>query len=223
MEAPPFHHRHHHHSFLSDQSLSFPNSTATNFSDDQLITIEMINAHSNQDSIDNKLQSSDSSVSMAVHDHQHKVEKTKMPTTNSTSFNYLQSNETNTCRRGRKEKRSNNDKENNKKKMIDSKEEGQIGYIHVRARRGEATDSHSLAERVLSSKLASVSPMSLHEFGADFDAFMFKSHQEMPSFQENQMASMVSQNNGEILWNLEEQRQELDDPFAIINTFDSFY
>lgn len=36
---------------------------------------------------------------------------------------------------------------NNKKKA--SEEEPPAGYIHVRARRGQATDSHSLAERVL--------------------------------------------------------------------------
>lgn len=54
----------------------------------------------------------------------------------------------NTCKKGRKKKKSNVDQEN--KKVRDSKEEeGQLGYIHVRARRGQATDSHSLAERVL--------------------------------------------------------------------------
>lgn len=34
-----------------------------------------------------------------------------------------------------------------KKKLSD--EQPPTGYIHVRARRGQATDSHSLAERVL--------------------------------------------------------------------------
>ncbi|XP_024976334.1 transcription factor bHLH48-like [Cynara cardunculus var. scolymus] len=152
-----------------------------------------MSGRSNQASIDNKFQCLNSSISMAVHDH-HNAERENMLTTNSSSFNYHQSdliwqstkrskylvpdydNETKTCRRRRKEKRSNNDEENKKKKMRDCKEEGQIGYIHVRARRGEATDSHSLAERFLSSKLASVNPI-LHEVGADFDAFMLKPQQ----------------------------------------------
>ncbi|KAJ9567916.1 hypothetical protein OSB04_003882, partial [Centaurea solstitialis] len=142
MEASPFHHHHHRRRpFLSDQPLSFPNPTTA---------MEVISDLSNQSSIDNKLQSSDSCISMVVHDP-HKVEKTNMPTTNSSSFNHHQTNETkSTCRKWKKEKRSNNDQENSKKKTRDIKEEeGQIGYIHVRARRGEATDSHSLAERVL--------------------------------------------------------------------------
>ncbi|GER53792.1 basic helix-loop-helix (bHLH) DNA-bindingsuperfamily protein [Striga asiatica] len=74
------------------------------------------------------------------------------------------------------------------------------GYIHVRARRGQATDSHSLAERVrrekisermkllqaivpgcdkfLSMKLASVNPM-YYDFGMDLDSFMVRPDQEL--------------------------------------------
>ncbi|KAJ8634070.1 hypothetical protein MRB53_027406 [Persea americana] len=43
------------------------------------------------------------------------------------------------------EKKQKTDRKNNKKV---SEEEPPAGYIHVRARRGQATDSHSLAERV---------------------------------------------------------------------------
>lgn len=35
------------------------------------------------------------------------------------------------------------------KKQKKAPEEAPRGYVHVRARRGEATDSHSLAERVI--------------------------------------------------------------------------
>jgi hypothetical protein len=38
-------------------------------------------------------------------------------------------------------------RERNRKEM--EEDEAPKGYIHVRARRGQATDSHSLAERVL--------------------------------------------------------------------------
>ena len=46
-----------------------------------------------------------------------------------------------------KEKQNNNNKNSNDNKET-SKPEPPKDYIHVRARRGQATDSHSLAERV---------------------------------------------------------------------------
>lgn len=39
-------------------------------------------------------------------------------------------------------------KDDENEKITTPKEEPPKGYIHVRARRGQATDSHSLAERV---------------------------------------------------------------------------
>ncbi|XP_073127243.1 uncharacterized protein [Henckelia pumila] len=53
--------------------------------------------------------------------------------------------------KGKKERKGKNSeakKENNKKNEKKEAEEAPTGYIHVRARRGQATDSHSLAERV---------------------------------------------------------------------------
>lgn len=57
----------------------------------------------------------------------------------------------NTCNKCRNQNKSNIEQEKNKK--LRYSKEGQIGYVYVRARRGEATDSHSLAERVLSTFL----------------------------------------------------------------------
>ncbi|KAI3825736.1 hypothetical protein L1987_07334 [Smallanthus sonchifolius] len=254
--------------FLLDQCLSFSDPMVTGTTGfcaglhqpyEQVLptgSIE-VSAHGNQDSINvNNLQILDSSMSKVVHDH-----KSKM--------NYAQSNimAKTSCKRRRKQKKSNDDQEN--KKMIDSKEGGQIGYIHVRARRGEATDSHSLAERVrrekisekmkalqsivpgcdkarkahmldavinyvqslqneiqiLSLKLASVNPSMLYDYGAEYEKCILKPldqnmttiQQQLISFQEHQMPCMISQDNGEELWDLEEQRHELDDHFAIIN------
>ncbi|KAK9725855.1 hypothetical protein RND81_05G174000 [Saponaria officinalis] len=51
-----------------------------------------------------------------------------------------------------KEKQNNNNKNNNNNN--DSKAEPPKDYIHVRARRGQATDSHSLAERVRREKIS---------------------------------------------------------------------
>ncbi|XP_030492529.2 basic helix-loop-helix protein 80 [Cannabis sativa] len=54
---------------------------------------------------------------------------------------------------GKKEENSNNNN-NNKKKKCEEQETPPSGYIHVRARRGQATDSHSLAERVRREKIS---------------------------------------------------------------------
>ncbi|NP_001312696.1 transcription factor bHLH137-like [Nicotiana tabacum] len=45
-------------------------------------------------------------------------------------------------------------KDDNKKEEKKANEEAPTGYIHVRARRGQATDSHSLAERVRREKIS---------------------------------------------------------------------
>ncbi|KAL6996861.1 hypothetical protein U1Q18_006989, partial [Sarracenia purpurea var. burkii] len=95
----------------------------------------------------------------------------------------------------KKKKMSNKDdyKKDQKKVRDQDQRDPPTGYIHVRARRGQATDSHSLAERVrrekisermkvlqalvpgcdkfLSMKLASVNPM-FYDFGMDLDALM---------------------------------------------------
>ncbi|XP_019437194.1 PREDICTED: transcription factor bHLH78-like isoform X4 [Lupinus angustifolius] len=91
-------------------------------------------------------------------------------------------------------KRENKPKEE-KKGQRKSSEEPPKGYIHVRARRGEATDSHSLAERIrrekisermkmlqllvpgcdklLSLKLASVNPM-FYDLATDLDTLLVR-------------------------------------------------
>jgi hypothetical protein len=53
----------------------------------------------------------------------------------------------------RQNKCSGDMKHEEKKPKVEKKVHGEppAGYIHVRARRGQATDSHSLAERVLCS------------------------------------------------------------------------
>ncbi|XP_062115842.1 transcription factor BC1-like [Humulus lupulus] len=54
----------------------------------------------------------------------------------------------------KKVKTNNNKNNDNKKKAEDQDQEPPTGYIHVRARRGQATDSHSLAERVRREKIS---------------------------------------------------------------------
>ncbi|XP_062199466.1 transcription factor BC1-like isoform X2 [Phragmites australis] len=71
------------------------------------------------------------------------VDRKRKPTEDGTNLSSVQSKdsnskESNRKRRGRRERHS---------KEVDE-EEAPKGYIHVRARRGQATDSHSLAERV---------------------------------------------------------------------------
>ncbi|KAH7866711.1 hypothetical protein Vadar_023827 [Vaccinium darrowii] len=53
--------------------------------------------------------------------------------------------------KGNEEKKTKENKKDQKKKV---NEEAPTGFIHVRARRGQATDSHSLAERVRREKIS---------------------------------------------------------------------
>ncbi|XP_039011466.1 transcription factor bHLH137-like isoform X2 [Hibiscus syriacus] len=54
----------------------------------------------------------------------------------------------------KKQKKCNNALKNEKKVSKAVEKEAPTGYIHVRARRGQATDSHSLAERVRREKIS---------------------------------------------------------------------
>lgn len=267
-----------------------------------------------QASVANKLQSPGSSMSMVLDDQ--KVESgnellaKKRKDKHMSSLNHAQSKDT--SNRLKKQKKINDYQEEKKKKNIkkgSSEEEGAVGYIHVRARRGQATDSHSLAERVrrekisermkllqaivpgcdkvtgkalmldeiinyvqslqnqvefLSMKLASVNPM-LYDFGVDLDAFMLKPDENMSSmvlpimpsvqqcsphggaatfapandsyhqliddssaansllFQQPQMPNILSQDNGQQLWDVDDQRLKLDNRFALSNNLTSFH
>ncbi|CAH9109108.1 unnamed protein product [Cuscuta europaea] len=79
----------------------------------------------------------------------------------SSSFNSLPSSKNNNNGRegeeGKRQRKGNAVKEGKEKKTKEDKkctEEAPTGYIHVRARRGQATDSHSLAERVRREKIS---------------------------------------------------------------------
>ncbi|CAK8576538.1 unnamed protein product [Lathyrus sativus] len=56
--------------------------------------------------------------------------------------------------KGHKNKKSNNGTKNNRENSGDTNSKEKLDYIHVRARRGQATDSHSLAERVRREKIS---------------------------------------------------------------------
>ncbi|TKY73698.1 dimerization protein [Spatholobus suberectus] len=87
------------------------------------------------------------------------VEK-KRRTRNGSSLSNPQSKDTATEGRNKKQRKSNggvkeDDKpKEGKKDQRKCPEEPPAGYIHVRARRGQATDSHSLAERVRREKIS---------------------------------------------------------------------
>ncbi|KAL2492180.1 BHLH domain-containing protein [Abeliophyllum distichum] len=162
-------------------------------------------------------------------------------------------------------------KEAKKKDEKKAQEEAPTDYIHVRARRGQATDSHSLAERVrrerisermkllqalvpgcdkvtgkalmldeiinyvqslqnqvefLSMKLASTSNPMFYNFGMDLESFIVRPDQCSPTqtaandyslldnsantllLQPGQMPNIFSQGNGQLLWEVDEQRQK---------------
>lgn len=308
-----------HHSFLLDQSVFFTNPTATTTT--TITSFPQFHQSHDQVSVTNKLQSPDSSVSVVLDDQKvssgNELLAKKRKDKQMCSLNHAQSKDT--SNKLKKQKKSNDHQEEKKKKNIMKQgscdEDGAIGYIHVRARRGQATDSHSLAERVrrekisermkllqaivpgcdkvtgkalmldeiinyvqslqnqvefLSMKLASVNPM-LYDFGVDLDAFMLKPDENMSSmvlpimpmpsvqqcsthggasastfapatdnyphlpqlidgstptnsllFQQPQMPNILSQGNGQHLWEVDEQRLKLDNRFTLSNNLSSF-
>ncbi|XP_076898075.1 transcription factor BC1-like [Bidens hawaiensis] len=135
-----------HQSYLLDPTVFIPNPTST--------TTWFPQFH--------QLQSPDSSsMSMVLDDH--KVEsgnellaKKRKDNNQMSSLNQAQSKDT--SNKLKKPKKTNDyqqeKKKKNTKKGGSSKEEGAVEYIHVRARRGQATDSHSLAERVRREKIS---------------------------------------------------------------------
>ncbi|KAK9054606.1 hypothetical protein SSX86_025685 [Deinandra increscens subsp. villosa] len=314
-----------HQSFLLDQTVIFPNSTTTRTTAACFPKFQQPHDHHHHPheynqtaSVANKL-SPDSSMSMVLDDQ--KVESgneflpKKRKDTQIVSYHAQYKD---TSNRIKKQKKTNDDQEEKRKKNTKKgpvEEEGTVGYIHVRARRGQATDSHSLAERVrrekisekmkmlqaivpgcdkvtgkalmldeiinyvqslqnqvefLSMKLASVNPM-LYESGENnLDAFMLKPYENMNNmvlpimprvqqqsipndiggatliaptndnnylqqmfdcsaatnsllFQDAQMPSIPSQGNGHQLWDLDEQKLKLDNPFALSNNLTSFH
>ncbi|WJZ81785.1 hypothetical protein VitviT2T_001605 [Vitis vinifera] len=175
-----------------------------------------------------------------------------------------------------------------KKKVV---KEVPSGFVHVRARRGEATDSHSLAERArrekisermkflqslvpgcdkiigktlvldeiinyvkslqnqvefLVGKLASISPMLIgHEanldsstlqsenlcsFGPPLPSLLACNSTQLNSYaetsltssfslQQDHLSSVVSQNDGIILWDMDDQEQSLLDQYGFSNRY----
>ncbi|KAK1433964.1 hypothetical protein QVD17_10882 [Tagetes erecta] len=309
------------YNYLVDQTVFFPNPQFNQPHDQP----SLYGHHHDQASVANKyMQSPCSSISMVLDDQKAdsgndqllpKKRKDKQVSTN--SLNQAQSKDT--SNRMKKQKKTNDCHQEEKKKKNNTKrgcsnedEEGAVGYIHVRAKRGQATDSHSLAERVrrekisermkllqaivpgcdkvtgkalmldeiinyvqslqnqvefLSMKLATVNPM-LYDFGGDMDTFMLKPDENMSSmvlpimpsvqrcvsngggatfaptndsynhlpqlidastatssllFQQSQMPNILSQANGHQLWDVNEQRQKLDNHFALSNNLTSFH
>ncbi|KAI7736471.1 hypothetical protein M8C21_012076 [Ambrosia artemisiifolia] len=289
-----------HQSFFLDQTvfISNPNTTTTTacfpqFHQPHNHANSFIGHHHDQASVANKLQSPDSSMSMVLDDQKVESDNNELKRKDKQRISYLaQSNDANN--KVKKQKKTNDYQEEKKKKNTKkgssyNEEEGAVGYIHVRARRGQATDSHSLAERVrrekisermkllqaivpgcdkfLSMKLASVNPM-LYDFGGDMDSFMLKPDENMSSmvlpimpsvqqcnlnggvsifnqmndncnylpqlidgstthsllFQQEQMPNnILSQGNEQELWDVDEQRQKLDNRFALSNNLTSFH
>ncbi|KAH9618684.1 hypothetical protein KSS87_017158 [Heliosperma pusillum] len=80
----------------------------------------------------------------------------KRKSKNGSSFNSANSKDVKQMKskKQKEEKGSMNDDKKDKKEKSNANEEPPKGYIHVRARRGQATDSHSLAERVRREKIS---------------------------------------------------------------------
>ncbi|KAJ0709347.1 putative transcription factor bHLH family [Helianthus annuus] len=157
-------------SYIPDPTFFFPNPTTTGTTTNTTTAAAWFphfhqphdhsfhGPHYDQVAVANKLQSSDSSMSMVLDDP--KVESGNEFLANRkdkqmSSLNQAQSKDASNNRL-RKQKKINDCQEEKKKKNTKkgSSEEGAAEYIHVRARRGQATDSHSLAERVRREKIS---------------------------------------------------------------------
>ncbi|KAK9072353.1 hypothetical protein SSX86_008787 [Deinandra increscens subsp. villosa] len=207
MEASSFHR----HPSVLHQCFSFSDLMATNTSfahqsyEHVLPTTSSIESTTH---IDSNLQILDSSLSMEV--YVSKSAEMKMPTSKP-SLSHAQSNV-------RREKIS------EKMKALQSIVPGCDKISGVALMLDEVINYvHSLQNeiQIMSLKLAYVNPMD--DYGAEYEECIPRSYdqnttiqQQMLSFQEHQMPCMISQNNGEALWDLEEQREEFDDLFAII-------
>ncbi|XP_022776374.1 transcription factor bHLH137-like [Durio zibethinus] len=77
----------------------------------------------------------------------------KRRTRNGTALNSARSKDAKEGK-SKKQKKCNDALKSEKKDQKKSPEEPPTGYIHVRARRGQATDSHSLAERIRREKIS---------------------------------------------------------------------
>lgn len=163
-----FSYHQHNNSYLLDQTVSFPNTSSTTqlqyrlHNDDHQVVLPPV--------ANNLQHSPASSMSMVVDDHNNVdtsgindhfiLAKKRKDKQISSSLNHAQSKDTSNLRL-KKQKKSNDFQKGKKKKNASSEqeeeeeeEEGAVGYIHVRARRGQATDSHSLAERVRREKIS---------------------------------------------------------------------
>nr|AKN09654.1 basic helix-loop-helix transcription factor [Salvia miltiorrhiza] len=141
---------HHHHPFLLD-SLFHPNATTI----DAIANNNHLSSHNFNPSF---LPNMDNNSSSIVTDHKHEsndqitqnfitpMDNKKRKCKSRSSANSAQSKDKREVK-GKKQKKIKDDEEKkNNSKEIKAAEAA--GYIHVRARRGQATDSHSLAERV---------------------------------------------------------------------------
>ncbi|XP_071711976.1 transcription factor BC1-like [Rutidosis leptorrhynchoides] len=305
-----------HHSLYVDQNVFFSNPNTTNTTD--FTQFNQLHDHANFHNNHHDQISPASSMSVVLDDQKlasvNEMLAKKRKDKQMSSLNHAQSKDT--SNRMKKTKKSNDYQEEKKKKNTKncSSEEGAVGYIHVRARRGQATDSHSLAERVrrekisermkllqaivpgcdkvtgkalmldeiinyvqslqnqvefLSMKLASVNPI-LYDFGADADTFVLKPDENMSSmvlpimpsvqqcsshggaatfipatenyqylqsqlidgssitnsllFQQSHMPNnILSQGNGQQLWDVDEQRLKLDNCFNLSDNLTSFH
>ncbi|CAI9773840.1 unnamed protein product [Fraxinus pennsylvanica] len=273
------------------QSRCLDQSTKVSLSNNESNSLMSIKNKNGMDSssVSDKYESSDQQISQKVAEKKKRKRKSMTSSSNSTQSKDMREV------KGKKQKNAVDKKQPGEEKK--ASEEDPKGYIHVRARRGQATDSHSLAERVrrekisermkalqalvpgcdkitgkalmldeiinyvqslqnqvefLSMKLASVNPI-FYDFGMDFDAFMVRPDQSLNSLasqlptvqqcsptqppiihetntclstlpncyyslldssssspllsQQTHMTNTLPQGNGQLLWDVDEQRQ----------------
>ncbi|KAJ1411882.1 Myc-type, basic helix-loop-helix [Sesbania bispinosa] len=154
-----------HHPFLVD-SACFPNTPIdmSSFVEQPHINTSLPPHHIHQDktfsATNQEISCVDQSSKITISDTELSVVKNQSPET-SMVVDKLENGEQDSTEGGKKKQKKSNGgvkgeekPKEEKKEQKKGSEEPPTGYIHVRARRGQATDSHSLAERVRREKIS---------------------------------------------------------------------
>ncbi|KAL6576229.1 hypothetical protein OROHE_000010 [Orobanche hederae] len=156
--------QHHHHPFYLDSSVFLPNTLSTINVTNKLDEASVVSV------TDNNSTTMDSSSVVTEHYKYYDIQSCDQVIVTqkltdprmenkrkSKEGSYANSSQSKREVKGKKQKkieRGIDDEEKKKEEKKAAEKEDKKGYIHVRARRGQATDSHSLAERVRREKIS---------------------------------------------------------------------
>ncbi|XP_024972079.1 transcription factor BEE 1-like [Cynara cardunculus var. scolymus] len=145
---------HHHHLFLHQTTAFHPHSTTHNFSGHQPTTAFHPHSTTHNFSVHQPTTTAAAAACLLDQDHHHRT-KNLQRKGYSTSMEVDGGSHDHLAMKRKAINGISQDtrKGKRKKQKKSGDDEGEIGYIHVRARSGQATNRHSLAERVRRKKI----------------------------------------------------------------------